>query len=402
MPRKLAYALLVLVVLSLIATAFAGGFLYGHTVGKGTAIPIIGAPKGLAVVEEARDIIKQQYVNKVSDAKLTNGSVSGMVKSLGDPYSEYVPPEEMTKFKAHMLGEFSGVGVTLGMRKGKVTVVRPLPRTPAMRAGIRAGDVIATIDGTPTAKMSLPAASEKIRGPKGTKVRLGIKRGASPKLRVFSLTRATISVPTIDSSVVGPGIGYVSMRGFTPTTGADFEKAVMDLDRKKHVKGVIVDLRDNPGGLVESAVEAASVFIRQGPVVSIKGRDGRPETLNALENEYHTKMKLVVLVNGNSASASEIFAGAMQDDKRGLIVGTKTFGKASVQTIEDLINKGALKITTAHYYTPKGRLIQKSGIKPDIIDKGPADPMTFGTSKDTQRNRAIEILRKLVDGRIKQ
>ncbi len=396
MSRKIAYALTSLVVLALIAGAFVGGFVYGHTVGKAGAIPIIGTPKGLQVLEEARNIIMQQYVDKVSDAKLTDGALDGMVESLKDPYSEYVAPSKMTAFRAHMLGEFSGVGITLGMRKGKVTVVRPIPKTPAARAGLRPGDLIVSIDGTPTARMSLAAASEKIRGPKGTTVRLGISRTGLAKPKVYSIVRATISVPTITSSVVGPGLGYVSLRSFSPATGVDFEKAIMDLERKKHVKGVIVDLRDNPGGLVEAAVEVASVFIPRGTVVSIKGRDGRSETMSAIDNEYHSKMKLVVLVNGNSASASEIFAGAVQDNKRGLVVGTKTFGKASVQTIEDLENGGAIKITTAHYYTPKGRLIAKSGIKPDVVDKGPADPMTFGTAKDAQRKRAIEILRKLV------
>lgn len=397
MSKRITYGLLGVVVIALIAVAFAGGFIYGHTAGKSKAL-VIGTPKSVLLMEEARNVIRDGFVRPVSDKELNDGALSGMVKSLGDKYSEYISPKEMIAFRAHTMGEFSGVGVTLGMRRGKLIVVRPLPGTPAKRAGIRAGDAIVTIDGQSTAKMPLATASEKIRGPKGTKVALGIKRGG--KMLTFKLIRATISMPSVRARIVGPGLAYINIMSFTPKTGDDLESEIRNLDTKKHVKGVVIDLRENPGGLVETAVEAASVFIPQGPIVSLKGRDGEPRVMSAVEDEYHTKMKLVVLVNNNSASASEIFAGAIQDDKRGLVVGTKTFGKASVQTIEDLSNKGAIKITSAHYYTPKNRLIDHVGIKPDIIDKGPADPLTLGTSKDLQRNRAIEILRDLVAGRL--
>lgn len=399
MPRKTVYGLVTAAVLALIAGAFAGGFVFGHVSSRQAGLPVIGTPKALQLIEDARNIIKQKYVKNVPDSRLSDGSVAGMVKSLNDRYSQYIPPRQMGTFKAHTLGEFSGVGITLGMRDKKVTVVRPLPGTPAMRAGIHKGDTILTIDGKSTAKLSLAAASEKIRGPKGTEVTLGIRRGK--KLLTFPLIRATISLPSVKAEVLAPGFGYVAVQGFNPNTGADVEREIMNLERKRRVKGVIVDLRDNPGGLVESAVEVASVFIPRGPIVSIKGRDGQPQIMNALEDEYHTRMKLVVLVNANSASASEIFAGAVQDANRGLVVGVKTYGKASVQTIEELPNGGALKFTSAHYYTPKGRLIDHIGIKPDVVADGKADPMTFGTKKDTQRQRALEVLRQLVAGKIK-
>lgn len=400
MAKKTTYVLLSVVLVALVSTAFVGGFAYGHLTARNTSLPIIGTPKALRVLEDARNMIKQRFVGKVNDAALNDGALEGMVKSLKDKHSEYISPKQMSQFRAHTFGEFSGVGVTLGMRKSRVTVIRPLPNTPAQRAGIKAGDTILAIDGQSTAKMSLAAASDKIRGPKGTSVKLQIQRTGAAKAMVFSVKRATISLPTVRSSVVSPGLGYIDIRGFTPNTGVDFEKAVTTLARKR-VKGVVVDVRENPGGLVEAAVEVASVFIPRGTIVSLKGRDGQSQTLSAIDDEYHTGMKLVVLVNGNSASASEILAGAVQDHKRGLIVGTKTFGKASVQTVEDLENGGALKITTAHYYTPKDRLIQNVGIKPDMIDKSPADPMHFGTKKDVQRTRAIEILKKLVAGKIK-
>lgn len=396
--KLLTYGLVVVLVLVAIALSFVGGFLFGHTTQRGQSIPIIGQPKSLQLIQTARDAIEQLYVGKTSDKQLEEAAVNGMVQSLHDPYSEYITPKQFGIFQQHTTGEFSGVGVTLGMRDHKLTVIHPLAGTPAMRAGIKPGDIIVKIDGAATANMSISVASEKIRGPEGTKVALAIKRGKASKLMTFNLTRATITLPSVQSEMAGPGLGYVDVHSFTPSTGGDFEKAIKKL-AAKGAKGVVVDLRDNPGGLVESAVEVGSIFVPNGIIVSIKGHDNQPQTMSAIEG-YHTKMALVVLVNGDSASASEIFAGAIQDRKRGLVAGTRTFGKASVQTVENLPNGGALKITSAHYFTPKGRLIQKIGIKPDIEVKAPKGALPFSKT-DAQKTKAIEILKQLLAGRLK-
>ncbi len=393
MSRKFAYLLLVLAVLAAVGLTFAAGVVVGHVTGPSTrVIPSIQQPTGDLLVQKARDLIKDGFVNKVSDAQLNNGAIEGMMKALGDPYTEYIAPKEYGLFQEHAMGEFQGIGVTLGTRNKKITVIHPLPGTPALKAGIKAGDVIVAIDGTSTAKMSLPTASDKIRGPKGTKVKLDVLRGTK-KLK-FTITRAAINIPTVQTSSVGKGIGYVAIRSFTPSTAQDFEKEIKKLDAKK-AKGVIVDLRFNPGGLVESSVDIASIFIDKGTIVGMRRQDNVLETMSAVQG-YHTKMKLVVLVNGDSASASEIVAGAIQDDKRGVIVGTKTYGKASVQTIENLPNGGALKLTTAHYFTPKGRLIQKIGIKPDVVVK--MSTVMKPGAKDVQKEKAIQVLRELVAG----
>ncbi|RJQ54567.1 MAG: S41 family peptidase [Actinobacteria bacterium] len=394
MTRRFAYTIVVVLVLVAISLTFATGFFVGHMLSTGREIPVVQRPSTDAIVAKARDLIRDNYVGKVSESQLNNGAIDGMMKSLKDPYSEYIPPNKFDVFQQHAMGEFHGVGVTLGMRDKKLTVIAPLPDTPAEKAGIKAGDLIVTIDGKSTAKMTLPGASEKIRGPKGTKVKLGIVRGK--KKLSFSLTRAEINIPTVQSSMLAPGAGFIAVRSFTPSTPEDFEEQLKRLE-KKGAKGVIVDLRSNPGGLVESSVELASLFIPDGTIVGMKRQDGELETMSAVEG-YHSKVKLVMLVNGESASASEIVAGAVQDHKRGVVVGTKTFGKASVQTIETLANGGALKITSAHYYTPKRRLIQKVGIRPDVVVKGSTHWMVPG-KPDPQKDRGLQVLKELISGK---
>lgn len=399
MSKKLYYALSVVVALTLLVAAFAGGFLYGHVAGSNRAIPIIDTPPSLSLIQEVRTIIKRTYVGKVNDGKLNKAAISGMLESLNDKYSDYIDPKHYKAFQEYTAGEFSGVGVTLGERRKVITVVEPMPGTPAARAGIRPGDVIVAIDDSPTAGMTLSQASAKIRGPKGTSVKLKVRRSGVSKLLAFKLVRDRIALPNVSSKLLAPGLGYIRIHSFSGTTGAEVAKAAKKL-ASKDAKGVVVDLRDNAGGLVDASVEVASVFMPSGKIVEMRGRGKDVKTLSATDVGYSTDMKVVVLVNGGTASASEILAGAIQDRKRGLVVGTHTFGKASVQTVESLSNGGALKMTSAHYYTPNGRSIDKVGIKPTVVVKSPAGFWAVG-KKDVQKNKAIEVLRRLIAGKVK-
>ncbi len=391
--RRFAYLILVLLVIVAVGLSFVGGVVFGHMTASGRAIPTVERPTSDALVDKVRELIKDNYVSKVSDSRLNNGAIDGMMESLKDPYSEYMPAKAFGIFQQHAMGEYFGIGVGLRMNKKKLTVERLLnDDSPARRAGIQAGDVITKIDGKPTAKMTLQAASDRIRGPEGTKVRLDVLRGK--KSLTFTIVRAAISMTTIRSEMIGKDVGYIAVSAFTKSTSRDFEKQLERL-QAKGAKGIVVDLRFNGGGLVDSAVDLASFFIKDGTIVGMRQQDNVLETMSAVQG-YKTDAKLVILVNGDSASASEIVAGAIQDYRRGVIVGTKTYGKASVQTTINLPNGGGLKITTAHYFTPKDRLIQKTGIKPDVLVDS-AGVMKPG-AKDVQKERAVQVLRELIAG----
>jgi len=312
--------------------------------------------------------IKNDYVEPVDDKTLLENAIRGMISGL-DPHSAYLDKSEFQELRIGTSGEFGGLGIEVGMEDGFVKVIAPIDGTPAEKAGIKSGDLIIRLDDTPVKGMSLNDAVGKMRGKEGTKITLTIVREGVDKPFTVTLTRARIKVHSVRSHLLEPGFGYIRVSHFQQHTGDDLLKAVAKLkkENKGDLKGLVLDLRNNPGGLLDAAVEVANAFVQHGTIVSVRGRtpDSNLER-HASSGDVLHGAPMVVLVNGGSASASEIVAGALQDDKRAVIMGQRTFGKGSVQTILPLGGDTAVKLTTARYYTPSGRSIQAEGITPDI------------------------------------
>ena len=339
----------------------------------------------LSMFKEVVAITKQSYVDQVDDKKLMTGAINGMLAAL-DPHSNYLPATNFTEMKVHMAGAFGGLGIELGTKAGKLMVNAPIEDTPAFRAGILAGDHIWKIDGKPTEGVPINDCVSRMRGTPGTSVTLGILRGGAAAPLSFRLVRAIIKTKSLKGKLLEPGYGYIAISEFQERTGEDFEHALKTLaaDNGAPLSGLVLDLRYNPGGLVNQAFLVANRFIGEGLsdglIVSTKGRaHGSAGSMTAIIGEKEPRYPMVVLINGGSASASEIVAGALQDHKRAVIMGTQSFGKGSVQTIMSLKNGDGLKLTTALYFTPSGRSIQAKGITPDIVvefAKKPAQPET--------------------------
>ncbi|MGQ9862094.1 MAG: S41 family peptidase [Thiobacillaceae bacterium] len=329
--------------------------------------------------------IKSDYVEPVEDKKLLTEAINGMLSGL-DPHSAYLDAEAFKELQVGTQGEFGGLGIEVGMEDGFVKVVAPIEDTPAHRAGIKSGDLIIKLDETPVKGMTLNDAVKRMRGKPGSDITLTIMRKGETKPIVVTITRAVIKIKSVKSQLVEPGYGYVRITQFQEQTGPNLVDALRSLQEqnKGELKGLVLDLRNNPGGLLNSAVAVAGTFLKPNElIVYTDGRseDARMRLTNAPEHylrsnekdflakvpDWVKRIPLVVLVNGGSASASEIVAGALQDHRRAVIVGTQTFGKGSVQTILPLNNGSAIKLTTARYYTPKGRSIQAKGIVPDIV-----------------------------------
>jgi carboxyl-terminal processing protease len=302
------------------------------------------------------------------DAHLLKGAVQGMVEALGDPYSRYLPVEDYKQFnegfEKEVLEEFGGLGMQIEVRDGKLLVVAPLHDTPASRAGIEAGDWIIEIDGQSTEGITQEQAVKKLRGPKGTAVTLKVRREDGSE-KIFEIVREIITIKIVSHSVLAGGqVGYIQVYTFNTMTRADVEKALKDL-LGRGVKGLILDLRNNPGGLLTQAVDLASLFIDEGPVLKVQSRNGS-EVYNSKGNRY-PNLPLAVLVNRGTASASEIVAGAIRDHQMGVLFGKRTFGKGVIQTSFTLSDGSALLLTTAEYFTPKGHRVHETGLTPDVL-----------------------------------
>ncbi|MEI6207543.1 MAG: S41 family peptidase [Desulfuromonadales bacterium] len=326
----------------------------------------------LSLLYEAYSVVIKRYVEKPDSKKIVQSMVDGMLAKL-DPHSAYLPPEPFHEMEVQMSGVFGGVGIELGMKDNKLTVIAPIEDTPAFRAGIQAGDHIWKIDGSITRGMNIQAAVKRMRGEKGTSVTLVILRNDSLKPLTFNLVRDIIKLKSLKFRMLDTGYGFIRISQFQEPTGREFRQALQELHAAAggHMKGLVIDLRYNPGGLLDSCVEVANCFIgdtiSNSAIVSIKGRAaGASRVYNASLGTKEPHYPVVVLINGGSASASEIVAGALQDHKRAIIMGTQSFGKGSVQTVFPLKGNSALKLTTARYYTPSGRSIQAKGIVPDI------------------------------------
>jgi carboxyl-terminal processing protease len=356
-----------------------------------------GVYKDIKTFNEVFDMVKKNYVEDVDSSVLIQGAINGMMRSL-DPHSAFMTPEIYKELEVETQGHFGGIGIEITILKDVLTVVSPIEDTPAFNAGVKSGDQIIKIDGKSTKDISIMEAVKKLRGTKDTKVTITIMRENMAKPKDFVLTRSIIQVKSVKAKTFDDNIGYIRIASFHERTADDLRKALHDIGEKVHpMKGLVLDLRNDPGGLLIQAIEVSDMFLKAGVIVSTRGRTKNMETkAMARDDGNEITCPIVVLVNEGTASAAEIVAGALQDNGRALIIGTKTFGKASVQTVIPLEDGSALKLTTARYYTPKGRSIQAEGIKPDIIVK------YVRPSEDTENNYWEDRLReKDLKGHIK-
>jgi len=317
------------------------------------------------------DMVKSNYVEPVSDQQLLESAMKGMLEGL-DPHSDYLSGEAYKSFETSIRGEFGGLGIEVQMADGLVKVISPIDDTPAAKAGIQPGDLIVKIDDKPVKGLSLNQAVDMMRGEPGSKVKLTVAREGAGEPLIFDLTRDNIKLVSVRSKMIEPGYGYVRISSFNQHTGEAFEKELQKLlDESKDsggLHGIVFDLRNNPGGALDEAIRVADAVIDKGTIVSVRSRDaGESHEFNARPGDMLHGAPIVVLINQGSASASEIVAGALQDDHRAILMGTRSFGKGSVQTVMRVADDAALKLTTARYYTPSGRSIQAQGIEPDVV-----------------------------------
>src|SRR5712671_1264309 len=405
--------------------------------------------KQLNLFGDVFELVRNDYVDEVKDDTLVEGAINGMLTAL-DPHSNYLNSKNFNDMKVQTRGEFGGLGIEVSMESGLVKVVSPIDDTPAARAGLKPGDLITHLDGDPVQGMTLPEAVEKMRGLIGSEIKLTIRREGKDPFDV-KLTRATIKIQSVRSHLEGDTIGYVRVTSFNEQTDVGLNNAMKNLKQQagNKLSGVILDLRNNPGGLLDQAVAVSDAFLEKGEIVSTRGRRADDaQRYNARSGDIASGLPVAVLINGGSASASEIVAGALQDHHRAVVIGTKSFGKGSVQTIIPLAGHGAMRLTTARYYTPSGRSIQARGIDPDIVveaakiakeekpadktakagdkpgdkkddkaaktddkkdeksestaDQSTIDPASIGTADDYQLARAVDMLRgiALFNGRL--
>nr|HDN01242.1 S41 family peptidase [Deltaproteobacteria bacterium] len=320
----------------------------------------------LKIFGSVLDLVQRNYVEEIPPKQLIYGAVQGMLQSL-DPHSSFMKPEDYQELQIETKGSFTGIGIEISLKDGILTVVSPIEGTPAYEAGLKANDKILKIDGKTTKNMTLIESVKLLRGAKGTKVTISIYREGWRQLKDITLTRDVIPIQSVRSRILEDGYGYIRVSNFQNKTISELEKALKELEEGKGLKGLVLDLRNNPGGLLDQAVKVADVFLEKGLVVYTDGRmEEQKMRFEAHKNRHSHNYPIAVLVNEGSASASEIVAGALQDHKRAIILGVRTFGKGSVQTIIPLEDGSAVRLTTARYYTPNGRSIQAKGIEPDI------------------------------------
>ena len=312
-------------------------------------------------------IIQAKYIEKVSPNVIMRGAIEGMIESLDDSHSRWLDAEEWAEWNVQKEGEFGGLGMTVGMRNGRATIVSTFENTPASDTGLKARDVIESIDGLTTADMTLDAVVSRLRGQAGTTVTIEIQRVGTPEIIEFTLTRTIIRLPNVESRLLSQQVGYLRIIGFTnENTAHDIEQALRQL-KDEGANSLILDVRDNPGGLLSQAIDVADQFLSSGTIVSVRGRDESDSTIFPAHPQGEgLDLPLLVLINEGSASASEIVAGSVKDNRRGILLGERTFGKGTVQNAIPLAGSGALWLTTAKYYTPSGVCIEGEGIEPNI------------------------------------
>jgi carboxyl-terminal processing protease len=381
-----------------ISVAVLIGFGVGFWVGQEQVVCRVCVPEEVdfSLFWEAWDNLQKKFVSpeKFDKEKMLHGAISGMVKSLEDPYTVFFGPEETDKFLEDVTGRFEGVGMEVGIRKGQLQVISPLEGTPAQKAGLRPGDKIIKIDDIFTIDLTIDEAVDRIRGPKGTEVTLTVFRDEWKTTKEIKVQRAVIEVPSLKWEIKDGDIAYLQLYQFSEKAGMDFNKAAIEI-LNSPAKKIILDLRNNPGGYLEVAQDIAGWFLERGQVVVIEdfGSRGEKKEYKSQGNGRLASYPLVVLINKGSASGSEILAGALQDDRGIKLIGEDSFGKGSVQGLEKLRDGSSLKITVAKWLTPKGQLITDVGLKPDI--KVEITEEDYKQDKDPQLEKAIEIIREM-------
>lgn len=352
----------------------------------------------LQTFSKVLSLVQQYYVEEVDTKKLINGAIKGMLREL-DPHTSYMPPDVFKDFESETSGEFGGLGIEISIANGVLTIISPIEDTPAWKAGIKPGDKVVAINGQSTKGFSLVEASSALKGQNGEKIILSIVRDNVEKPMDISIVRGKVKIKSVKSTDLEDGYFYVKLTSFIENTGPDLQKALVDYKKKNNgqIQGIILDLRRNPGGLLEQAIRVSDLFLKEGVIVSTIGRDPKnKEVAYATKKAEFAEVPMIVLINEYSASASEIVAGALQDNKRAIIAGQRSFGKGSVQSAIKLADGSALKLTVARYYTPSGISIQSEGIKPDIeIDDVNAEAFTKAI------NRSSSLREKDISGHLK-
>jgi len=341
---------------------------------------------------EVLEKINEEYVDEINQSESMDSAINGLLQSL-DPYSAYMSPEIFNEMQTETSGEFGGLGIEVGMESGVVKVISPIDDTPASRAGIKAGDYIVKIDNIQVQGKSLSEAVDLMRGPVGSGIELTIRRRGEKKALTFKIIREVIQIQSVKSELLEKDIGYIRLTSFNENSGKQVEKNIKDLEKNNNIKSYILDLRNNPGGLLSQAIKISDFFLDSGEIVSTKSRKAS-ENRKWFANEGDlTKGKtLIVLINYGSASASEIVAGALKDHKRAILLGENSYGKGSVQSIIPLKNNGAIRLTVAKYYLPSGKSISEVGVSPDIEIDEESDDFRIKTETDNQLNYAIKLL----------
>ena len=342
---------------------------------------------------EVLENIKKEYVDEVDQAEVMDSAINGVLQSL-DPYSAYMSPELFKEMQTDTRGEFGGLGIEIGMEAGVVKVISPIDDTPAEKAGIKAGDYIVKIGKEQVQGKSLMEAVKLMRGPVGTSIELTVRRKNVKKPLEFKIVRKIIEVQSVSSKTIGveKNLGYIRLKSFNENSDKQFLKSIKDFEKKSNIKGYVLDLRNNPGGLLTQAINITDFFLDDGEIVSTKGRRvSETRKFFARKGDRINGKPIVVLINNGSASASEIFAGALKDHKRAIILGENSYGKGSVQSIIPLRNGGGMRITISKYYLPSGKSISEVGVTPDILVEEAEDNFLINSDKDNQLNYAIKL-----------
>ena len=341
---------------------------------------------------EVLETIQNEYVEDVDQAEAMESAINGLLQSL-DPYSSYMNQETFEESQSETSGEFGGLGIEVSMEAGVVKVITPMDDTPAARAGIKAGDYIVKINAEQVRGKTLMEAVNLMRGPVGTSIEITVRRRGLKKAKIFKITREIIEIKSVISKLIDNKVGYLRLRAFNQNSSDQLKKEISKIEKNKKLVGYILDLRNNPGGLLTQAIEISDFFLDDGEIVSTKGRKNKENRKFFARKGDRIKGKpLIVLINNGSASASEIVAGALQDQKRAVLLGEATFGKGSVQSIIPLKNKGALRLTISKYYLPSGKSISEVGVLPDIKIEEKGEEFSINTETDNQLNYAIKLL----------
>ena len=344
---------------------------------------------------EVLETIKQEYVDEVNQAEIMDSAINGLLQSL-DPYSAYMSPKSYEGMRTDTKGEFGGLGIEIGMESGVIRIISPIDDTPAANAGIKAGDYIVRINGEQVQGKSLTEAVELMRGPVGSSIKLTVRRKNKKKAIEFKITRAIIEVKSVEAKVIGKKkeIGYLRLKSFNENSDEQLFKIINNFEKKNKLTGYILDLRNNPGGLLSQAINISDFFLDDGEIVSTKGRKiSETRRFFSKKGDGINGKPLIVIINTGSASAAEIVSGALKDHKRAIILGERSYGKGSVQSIVPLKNGGALRLTISKYYLPSGKSISEVGVLPDILVEEVGSKFKINTDTDNQLKYAVDLLR---------